>query len=452
MKTTGSTSFVCALVVAVAAAGCSYNRVMEFEPDVPFHGLAHLLKSGPGSSSGRQLNVVFIHGMGHHPFGEPGIRAYQKRIAGELGFTPDEVQSVDWGPRCPPVERRADFSLDLKREGSTGLVTERELLQELAAEQQAVCPLRINQVILGYVGWRQYRDADVPGGRVLNLFELSWDRATELLQKNLLELDEAYAETVELDENLDPLADGRDREADRAYVNRWLKKFVNRQLGDPVIYLGSYGDSIRQVVAEGLFKIAAVEGTNADYPYAIISDSLGSRVAFDTLNCVLGSSDSAGCTAARISAQRIPERTMKLRRLSDNTVQVFMNANQLPFLAMSTVTAPSKSESETDWLKRFPCETPMLPVKSLKQPQAVQVVAFTDPNDALSYHLTRRFRAHCSGLPGAAQTVVQFVNVRISNARWNYLFLFADPYRAHSDGFRENDAAIRLLVHGHNAE
>jgi hypothetical protein len=440
------------LIVAVAAAGCSYNRVLEFEPDVPFQGLAELLDNGPGPTDPRQLNVVFVHGMGHHPFGELGIRVYQKRIAGELGSTPDDAQSVDWGALCPPVEKRADFSLALKREGSTGLVTERELLHELAAEQQAVCPLRINEVIVGYVGWRQYRDADALGGRALNLFELSWDRATELLQKKLLELDEAYAETVELDENLDPLPDGRNRDADRVYVNRWLKKFVNRQLGDPVIYLGAYGDSIRQVAAEGLSKIAAVDGTNEDNPYAIISDSLGSRIVFDTLNCVLDPSDRAACEAPRISARRIPGGTMKLQRFSDNTVQVFMNANQLPFLAMGSVTAPEKGETETDWLKRFPCNTPMLPVKSQKKPQAVQVVAFTDSNDALSYHLTRRFRAHCSDLAGAGQSLVRFINVRISNAKWNYLFVLADPYKAHSDGFRENDAAIRLLVHGHEVE
>lgn len=129
--------------------------------------------------------------------------------------------------------------------------------------------------------------------------------------------------------------------------------------------------------------------------------------------------------------------TKKLQRLLDNTVQVFMNANQLPFLAMSSVTAPGENESLTDWLEGFPCGTMVLSIGSTKKSREVQVVAFTDPNDALSYHLTQRLRAHCSGLAGEEKSVVRFINVRISNAEWNCLFLFADPYRAHSDGFRK---------------
>ena len=452
MTTKRIRKFILALIATYIAAGCSYNHIMEFEPDEPFHGLAHLLNTDVGISDTRQLNVVFVHGMGHHPFGEIGIRKYQKRIAKELGFTLEDVQSVEWGPLCPPDEKRAGFLLKLKREGTAGVITETEILQELEAEKQAVCPLRINKITVGYVGWRQYRDTDVEGSRVLNLFELSWDRATEILQKKMLELDEEYAETVELDKNLDPLPDGRNREADRAHLNRWLKKFVNRQLGDPVVYLGTYGDSIRQTVADGLLKIASVEGTNEDNPYTIISDSLGSRVVFDTLKCVLDPSGSVGCTAPRASAKRVPEGTTKLQRLSDNTVQIFMNANQLPFLAMSLVTAPGENQSETDWLKRFPCDTVVLPIKSSKKSQEVQVVAFTDPNDALSYHLTRRFRARCSGLAGEAKSGIRFINVRTTNAQWNYLFVLADPNKAHSDGFRENDSAIGLLIHGYKVQ
>ncbi|MEW8470329.1 MAG: hypothetical protein AB2637_17465, partial [Candidatus Thiodiazotropha sp.] len=82
----------------------------------------------------------------------------------------------------------------------------------------------------------------------------------ELLQKRILELDNNYCETIELDDNGDPIENGLNREADRAFANRWLKRFVNQNLGDPVIYLGNYGNSIRQTIAEGLATISQAAG------------------------------------------------------------------------------------------------------------------------------------------------------------------------------------------------
>lgn len=452
MAETQKRTFVVAMLAALAVAGCSYNNVFEVDDGESFLGLEQLINSNTGPSNARQLNVVFVHGMGHHPFGEIGIRNYQKRIAKELYFAPEDVQSVDWGNLCPPAEKRVNFDLLLKREGTSGYITEREVLEELKAEKQEVCPLRINQVIVGYVGWRQYRNMDASGSRVLNLFELSWDRATELLQKTILELDENYNETIELDEDLKPYI-GKDRETDRAYGNRWLKKFVNRQLGDPVVYLGNYGDSIRQTVAEGLLKIASLEGTNPGSPYTIISDSLGSRIVFDTLNCVLGPSRQTGCKASYASAKRAEDGIEKLNQLAKNTFQVFMNANQLPFLAMSTATAPKpEDKKEEDWLNRLPCDCVMPRLKYSERPTEVRVVAFTDPNDALSYHLTKRFKEKCSRLAGPKKSDIHFINVRITNAKWNYFFVIADPLKAHSTGFRENDKAIELLIHGYEAD
>jgi hypothetical protein len=359
--------------------------------------------------------------------------------------------------------------VQLKREGLAGSVSEQELLDELTQEGQTVCPLRINDVIVGYVGWRQYEEKSGSGTRVLNLFELSWDRATEILQKTILELNEDYKETVELGDNLKPQPNGRDREADRALVNGWLKSFVNRQLGDPALYLGAYGNSIRRTVADGLLKVAAVPGADEGSPYTIISDSLGSRIVFDTLRCALIPSSRKECKHFGAETKLSKLQTEQIKAFARNTVQVFMNANQLPFLALSEATAPRPGETEEDWLRRLPCE-PSTSVfrqfqdavnqsrgealrRNLKERSPVRIVAFTDPNDALSYHLTTRFRNRCSvtadhddGSPS------QFVNVRITNARWNFGFVLANPYEAHSDGFRTNSAAIKLLVHGYDGK
>ncbi|MCU7946947.1 MAG: hypothetical protein KZQ72_09955, partial [Candidatus Thiodiazotropha sp. (ex Cardiolucina cf. quadrata)] len=81
--------------------------------------------------------------------------------------------------------------------------------------------------------------------------------------------------------------------------------------------------------------------------------------------------------------------------MANNTTQVFMNANQLPLLALSNVRPPKEGEKENDWLNRFPCESGgpglmMLLKKRDLTHDPLQIVAFTDPNDVLSYHLTTK--------------------------------------------------------------
>jgi hypothetical protein len=335
--------------------------------------------------------------MGHHPFGEPDLLTYQLKIAEKLGFEASTIHvGVDWGGHCQPLTQAFVDS-------GYGYFTEEEKdrLRARLDGGQAICVLKINDVVVGFLGWQQFLIPD--NGKTLNLFELSWDRATERLQKTLLELDEDYKETVELDNNLEPVEGGRDRESDRAGINSLLKRFVNQNLGDPAIYLGAYGDAIRRVVAEGLSTIAASAGPNGEHEYSIVSDSLGSRVVFDTLGCAVDSGHgkpARGCEYLRDEKRLVAETKAALSAVASQTTKVFMNANQLPFLALSNVRPPARNETEVTWLNRFPCEgggpglvRALVIKKALETP--VQIVAFTDPNDALSYHLTERFRKNC---------------------------------------------------------
>lgn len=401
--------------------GCVYSNVFEIDEGKSFQGLKDIYQ--PDNST---LNVVFVHGMGHHPFGEPDLLDYQIRIAQELGFNESDRQlGVRWHDSCgSDFEDYPDFSDQ-----------EMALLNQRLEAGQAVCALRIHEVILGFVGWQQYRSSD--SQRVLNLFELSWDRATERLQKVLLELDDKYLEKVKGSKN---------REKDRVMVNRWLKKFVNMKLGDPAIYIGDYGQSIRQIVADGLSKIATAAGMQGNYKYSIVSDSLGSRVIFDALGCA---HDATGCEQTHRMFKSRKENINILKNIESATSQVFMNANQLPFLALGNVKAPNHYDTETMWLNRFPCEGGgPLPIKKAVP---IKIVAFTDPNDALSYHLTDRFRKKCVHLSGKQGRSVEFINVRLSNVKWHF-GIFANPNKAHSGGFRTNDKAIDLLVNGYHKQ
>ncbi|MCU7804722.1 MAG: hypothetical protein KZQ92_04765 [Candidatus Thiodiazotropha sp. (ex Lucinoma borealis)] len=432
--------------ICLVITGCASNNF----PENAFHGLNHVYQS-----NGTTLNVVFVHGMGDHPFGEKGVLKYQMKIAKALGFDENAVwEAVDWGTHC--TSNYGDY---LKY--SYFNKAEKQRIDERRNAYQSVCPLRINEVIVGFIGWRQYRSPS--DNKILNLFELSWDRATELLQKTILELDGDYYETVELDDQQMPIEGGVNRESDRALINRWMKKFVNQNLGDPVIYLGDYGTSIRRVIADGLSRISAAADMDDNYDYSIISDSLGSRIVFDTLGCVLDLTDiddpqvNSACEYLNADTELTDDRLEGLKKMANNTTQVFMNANQLPLLALSNVRPPKEGEKENDWLNRFPCESGgpglmMLLKKRDLTHDPLQIVAFTDPNDVLSYHLTTKFKNKCTHLDQNKLKTVEFINVRLPNVKWTYFGLFANPVRAHSTGFRSNDEAIDLLVNGYDAD
>lgn len=397
----------CRVLVAISAiivSGCSINNVYEIDTvdnsPAEFEGIEDLY-----SNRVNTVNILFVHGMGYHPVGEVSTRNYQDRIAQELGFE-----------------------------------------QIVATAEPKELMLKGSQIVGGHLGWRQFKHGSKQG-RFLNVFELSWDAVTESIQKALLELDGDFYERGGLTKK------DKGREKHRAIVNRELKRFINRSFADPVIYLGSFGDDIRFIVAQGIGEIDAILGTYPGYrdglednPFVFISDSLGSSVVFDTVNKSLDSvKTSDGLSDYRDAATRF----------AGHAQQIFMNANQLPLIELARLEGPNANEGESEWLNRYPCGKSSTlgglrafgefrkGIKAADK-QRLQIVAFTDPNDALSYYLTTRFREKC-GSEG-----MRIINVLLSNARLNYLFIVADPGKAHASGFKTNDDAIQLVTHGHH--
>jgi len=315
-------------------------------------------------------------------------------------------------------------------------------------------PLKINQVDAGSLNWRKFKDDK---GRMLNLFALSWDKATEIIQKSMLELDEEFYERGE---------GARDREKERATLNRKLKRFINRSFADPAIYLGSFGKEIRKVVANGIAKMDAILLEDKDLDkkpennqFVHISDSLGSSVIFDTVKESMGTED---------ISSNLYKHQMAIERFAGLSRLIYMNANQLPLIELGRIKGPGPDETQAQWLEKYPCyESPKLlgglqglfgfdktrrvfieKTESISDEQVpeLQVVAFSDPNDALSYYLTQRFKQHCSG------EKVRIINVMLTNSRLNWFFVLANPATAHAVGFKTNDKAIELLVHGQGSK
>ena len=403
MNVTTKFSFIYLSLLSLFLYGCSYNNVYEIDKKngsyENIEGIQDLYNSGA-----KNVNIVFIHGMGHHPqddeFKKNGVtRLYQNRLAVELGFNNLKDNEIPW-------------------------------TKELN--------LRNSSIVGGKLNWRHFDDGD---GKTLNMFALSWDEVTVAIQKVIFELDDDFYER----------GGNNDREKDRVILNRELKRFINRSFADPAIYLGSFGKEIRYLVAQGIVEIDSIlerkkylNNPKTDQ-IVIIADSLGSSVTFDTIKE----------TKSINKEQHMIDSKSAVQRFASLSTLIFMNANQLPLIELGRIEAPIKSDNEQTWLANYPCtdstgSTGILgftdvrknSFKQLEPRPELQLVAFSDPNDALSYYLTERFKTHCSG------EKVKIINVLLTNAKWNYLFLLANPAKAHAVGFKTNDKSIDIIVHG----
>ncbi|BCN39836.1 hypothetical protein ALDI51_31550 [Alicycliphilus denitrificans] len=226
----------------------------------------------------------------------------------------------------------------------------------------------------------------------------------------------------------------------RATLNRILKDTIlNDCLSDAVIYQGKARDEINAQMQRALLQAVATSGGDArasgtaetvaavpqQLPLIVITESLGSKVTFDAL---LKLSQTKGMEAAGTNTW-------------NRITQIFMGANQLPILALGDQRLDgSIAEFRAD--SGYPED----PIAALFKGStlsllndghgAPQVVAFTDPNDLLSYVLS----------PSSNATAYPVVDVVLSNDK-TYLGLAELPTTAHL-GYRTNPEVQRLIACG----
>jgi len=384
-----------ALVASVMLAGCQHLSFVHIYD--PFAGLG---------TNDESLDVLIIHGMGQAMEGKDQTtsdysRELRRKLAPQLGFAESPFEETPF-----------------------------------AIEEGGV---RVGTVL-------RARHKRPSGKSELAFYELSWAEAVKPMKIALLELDGA----PRYREEKNPL------ERQRARLNSKAKSFLNTHLADPVIYAGKFGEVLRRDVEQAICvmtRLNPVAGARCDFAekekppvkVAVISSSLGSAIAFDALS-ELESQGGARRTAAR--------------NVASATTHVFMFANQLPLMEMANVGAPDAA----NWLDQYPCPpkklapaaaaapargiggflgvrravSEMLRTQGLTPPP-LYVVAFSDPNDLLTYFITKRFKDHCAD--------ATFANVAVTNAHWLWFSAFANPVPAHI-GYRSNDEVLRMIVEG----
>lgn len=210
--------------------------------------------------------------------------------------------------------------------------------------------------------------------------------------------------------------------ARRARLNGTLKDgLIDDCIADALVYQGVARDTLRQRMREAILRATADQ--SADAPLVVLSSSLGSKILFDTLLQMLEE------PATRAAAQRTADRLSYL----------VMAANQIPLLSLADQPLPGAALAAAgppDSLLAVLRQRRAPAVPRAPLPQLV-LVAFTDPNDLLSYTLPRERYA------GAG---VQVFNVLVSNAP-GWFGLLERPDQAHGNYLRNPDVA-RLVACG----
>jgi hypothetical protein len=243
----------------------------------------------------------------------------------------------------------------------------------------------------------------------------------------------------------------------RAKLNGQLKaSLLNDCLSDAVIYAGYRGITDIQTAMQTALCVA-LDGTTTNgtctFPptyrhgsrrIVIVTESLGSRMVYDAISALKIEAQSRGDNALTAFEEAVAPIT-----------QIYMLANQLPILALARPALVQAAPTPDPATSKTPAMATALSVLSDARaghekrrhddPQlaatepTLSLVAFTDPNDLLSYRLLTDDAA----VVGANTRVV---NVITSND-YSYFGLVENPLNAH-EGYDLNKDALRLLFGG----
>jgi hypothetical protein len=223
----------------------------------------------------------------------------------------------------------------------------------------------------------------------------------------------------------------------RAWLNGYVKdRLLNDCLSDAVIYEGDSHDAIRDAMVESISRIIE-RNPNGDRTLAVVAESLGSKILFDALSSMLESNQPRTRELGQQAARRLG--------------LLYMAGNQLPILGLAEQNIgqrpDTRSATAPDSLQRFLELRRRQAAPRAETVARLAVVAFTDPNDLLSYRLLpARYAAPDMRVPDMRVPDVAVADVLVSNAR-TWLGLMENPVAAHLD-YLENAEVGDLIACG----
>jgi len=232
----------------------------------------------------------------------------------------------------------------------------------------------------------------------------------------------------------------------RTPINNALKTFVNDTIPDVMMYNGKYRKLIQMSVSQAICWLMAPSSASLpnggvhycdnsapsykaqfDDDYFFITHSIGSRVTVDSLQLI--------AELATTAAKNDPVLEAKMRRLREKRFTVFMLSNQLPLLQLGQPAPVVHGRIE----ELCSADATRPEDRLFKE---THLVAFSDPNDILSYVIPPRFLDEqvdsriCPTLTNVVLNVAEVKNILGGD--------FANPLTAHTE--YDNDERIIGII------
>lgn len=236
----------------------------------------------------------------------------------------------------------------------------------------------------------------------------------------------------------------------RANANRIMKAFFNDTIPDLMAYRGDSRDAINHSVSQascwafsGGWQRLPSDGahfcdmTERDISKTILKDdyffvthSLGSRITIDSLS--LATRWSKLAEVSNENAKRL------LAVLKQKEFTVYMLANQLPLLQIGV-----QEPSVVGQSKKY-CSSAALDYDE-RVFAKLNMIAFSDPNDILSYPIPPRYAD--KNIDSRLCSQIANVNINVTDVKDVFGLEFANPLLAHT-GYESDDRVVAIIADG----
>jgi len=353
----------------------------------PFQGIFPLVKD-PTSTT----KVLMVHGVGTH---EPGYSAQLlEGLAKKMGL--NKISKI---PKEIDLTKEFDATKELGR-------------------------LRITRISNG------------DNSQELLFYELTWSEITHG-HKQILSYDSSEESSYR-----------------RATINNAFKKFINDSAPDPMIYLGKSQEDILRGFTKAFCWMVAYEDWD-DLPdtsnqvcfpsklaiesmrnnhYVFISHSLGSRIVTDALQRMAEVVDDKQSDVSK--AWGLTDEFKQA--FQEQHIPIFMLANQLPILQLG------RELPEVTGQRDAYCRADGAHYNSRLLNQTY-VIAFSDPNDILSYAIPPGFMMN--NIDSRLCAYKTNITINVANVVDLMGISYANPLEAHS-GYKTDDRVLSLIING----
>ncbi len=267
------------------------------------------------------------------------------------------------------------------------------------------------------------------------------------LKKELLFYELTWSEITSEDKQVLAYDNSGEFSFRRAEINNLMKQFTNDTGPDPIIYLGEKRDDILRAFSQSFCwmingdwdslpdkgeqqcRLKHLDSLSQD-SFAFVSHSLGSRIVIDGLQRI----------ATVLAQDTVNPRQIRLvNALKEKTIPIYMMSNQLPMLQLGRK-IPEIHDQEQQY-----CQ-PQGSQYQQRMLRKTPIIAFSDPNDLLSYTIPVEFvRQYLD-----SRLCIEVTNIHINIAPVYDIFglgSLANPVEAHI-GYDTDDRVIGLIAKG----